>query len=330
MLPASGMVVSQAGASAASPLVALPLVVGAGGTYPDVRTALVDLTRGAQREPVTLVLAEGRHEAFALGRGLAFDLCLVARPGAVIDASHAPVRIEGLPARRSVELVGLTIDAQRAEHPALVVEDAQGVVLLQDVELRGRARGCVARLQAACAVAFQGGSIEGGLALRRTSHATASAVRLTSIELTGESVLETRGTSGPRAEEEERKGGEPGWSPSFPAEVEPGSRWLERAAAPRLMLDGKEAELAANGRGLAWLGFAPRLGFQSRSRPWIEGVLLLDPDLGGVGPVRMLSAGRARWNLGALPPGELAFLQGLVLDPSSGRVCLSDVARLVR
>jgi hypothetical protein len=68
-----------------------------------------------------------------------------------------------------------------------------------------------------------------------------------------------------------------------------------------------------------------------RARPGVEGVLLLDlQGGGGVGSVRLLSEGRASWNLGALPPGELAYLQGLVLDPTSGRVCLSDVARVGR
>jgi hypothetical protein len=272
-----------------------------------------------------LVLASGTHAAFELGARLAFDLRIVARPGAVIDAGQAPVRIEGLAAQRSIELVGLVIAAEGAQHPALVVEDARGVVLLKDAEVRGKPRECTVELRAARAVALQGGAIEGGLWLARGSRATASGVRLSSFELTGGSVLETRGGSGPRAAGEERK---PGWSPAVPGRIEAGSRWLERAAAPRVEVGPGRVTIAAEEGGLAWLGASQRLGFQVHARRWVEGVLLLDPTgYAGVGPVRPLSGGRASWSLGALPMGEHVYLQGLVVDPGSGRVCLTDVVR---
>ena len=304
-------------------------VVGDGGAYPDVRTALRQLARSGQSTPVTLELARGKHEPFELGSGLAFDLCLVARPGAVIDAAQAPVRIEGLGAQRSVELVGLTIDAQRAPHPALVVENARGVVLMQDVELRGSASGPELRLANARAVAIQGGAVERGLLLERGSRATASGVRLGSFELTGGSVLETRGEGGPKVEQVGTEG-TLGRSPAVPVEarVEPGSRWIAHPTAPQLSVEFGMATLDAEGPGLAWLGLARRLGFQARARPWIEGVLLLDPaGFETVGAVRMLTGGKASWHLGPLPSGAPVYLQGLVLDPNSGRICLSDVVR---
>jgi hypothetical protein len=96
-------------------------------------------------------------------------------------------------------------------------------------------------------------------------------------------------------------------------------------------VDGKGAMLEADGSGIAWLGVAPRLGFEARARPGLEGVLLLDPtSYSAAGPLRSLKDGRASWSLGALPPGECVHLQGLVLDSVSGRVCLTDVVRLER
>jgi len=92
-----------------------------------------------------------------------------------------------------------------------------------------------------------------------------------------------------------------------------------------------EVTIAAEGSELAWVGVASRLGFQARARAWIEGVLLLEPTTcAAVGPLRSLKDGRARWRLGALPPGECLYLQGLAFDPVSGRVCLTDVVRVER
>jgi hypothetical protein len=331
VLPASGLVTGPGGGSPAPPMLSpQPIVVGDGGAYPDVRAALRALARGHREAPVTLVLASGRHDSFELGRRLGFDLCLVARPGAVIDAAQAPVRIAGLAAHRSVELVGLAVDGRGALHPALIVEDARGVVLMRDVEVHRSRSGASLQLANARAVAIQGGAIEGELLLERGSRATASGAQLRSFELVGESVLETRGMGSE----------EPGWSPAVPGprwsvavrrRVEAGSRWVEHGAAPRLVVDGEGATLEADCSGIAWLGVAPRLGFEARARPGIEGVLLLDPTrYSAAGQLRALKDGRASWSLGALPPGECVHLQGLVLDPVSGRVCLTDVVRASR
>jgi hypothetical protein len=89
--------------------------------------------------------------------------------------------------------------------------------------------------------------------------------------------------------------------------------------------------IGADCSGIAWLGVSPRLGFEARARPGIEGVLLLDAtSYSDAGPLRSLEDGRAGWSLGALPPGECIHLQGLVFDPASGRVCLTDVVRVER
>jgi hypothetical protein len=343
-LPASGIVLGPGSGTPAPPILSpQPIVVGNGGAYPDVPAALRALARVHRERPATVVLAKGVHESFELGRRLGFDLRLVARPGAVIDAAQAPVRIAGLAAHRSVELDGLVVDAGHALHPALALEDSRGVVLLRDVEARGSASGPVLQLSNARAVAVQGGAIVGELLLERGSRATASGVRLRSFELMGGSVLETRGMGLERGE----PGGSPavpvpggspadpgpGWSPALPVErkIEPGSRWIEHGAAPRLVADEKGATLEADGRGIAWLGVAPRLGFETRARPGIEGVLLLDPaSYTAAGPLRSLKGGRASWSLGALPPGESVHMQGLVLDPATGRVCLTDVVRVQR
>lgn len=328
VLPASGVVIDSGGTSPAPPMATpQPIVVGAGGAYPDVRSALGALERSHREVPVTLVLATGRHGSFELGP-LGFDLCLVARRGAVVDAALAPVRIEGLRAQRSVELVGLVIDARGGPDPALILAGTSGVVLLQDVELRGAGAGPRLRLTDARAVVIQGGAVEGELLLEHGSRATASGVRLFTLELIGRSVMETRGLTGPS--DAGARGG-PGWSPVVPGRIEPGSRWIEHPPAPDLTVDGHGATLEADELGIAWLGVAPRLGFQPRAWAWIEGVLLLEPTThAAAGPLRSLKDGQASWDLGRLPPGECFYLQGLVLDPVSGRARLTDVVRIER
>jgi len=170
------------------------------------------------------------------------------------------------------------------------------------------------------AVALQGGGVEGGWLLAEGSRATASGVEIDALELKGGSLLETRG--GGRGREEE----EPGWNPAFPGA---GARWLRHAAAPRLVVGGSEVTLSTDGGGLAWLGVAPRLGFQARAR--CEGVLLLDPASAiSAGDSRRLLGGRTSWSLGALPRGTSAYLQAFVPDPGSGRLRLSDVVRVER
>jgi len=283
-------------------------VVGPGGAYPDVPTALLVFARSGQSSPVTLELARGTHEPFVIGRGLAFDLRLVAHPGAVIDASRAPVRIEMLSSGRALELMGIVVDARRGLQPALEVENAQGVVLLQDVRARGGAGGPAVRLVSSRAVVIQGGAIEDVLALESRSRATASGTRMASLELTGRSALETRGAS-----------------PA--AFVEPGSIWRAHASAPRLHLSANTATLEAEDGGLAWLGLARGLGFTPSTRPLLEGLLLLDPAAySGLGPLQLVLDGRASWRLDPVP-GVPVYLQAFVLDPDSGRICLSDVVR---
>jgi hypothetical protein len=150
--------------------------------------------------------------------------------------------------------------------------------------------------------------LEGTLALEERSRATASSTQISAAELTGRSVLETRGSS-----------------PA--ALVEPGSILLTRAAAPRLAIEGERATLEAGCSGIAWLGLARELDFQPLHA--LEGVRLLAPTgFTEVGSLRPLLDGRAVWSLVALPPGEPCFLQALAFDPSSGRACLSDVVRV--
>jgi hypothetical protein len=227
----------------------------------------------------------------------------------VIDAEHAPIRVTELAPERSLELVNLVVDARRGLHPGVEVVNALGVVLLQDVRVRGNASAPAVHLVESTAVVIQGGAIEGPLELAGRSRATASSARLASVDLAGRSILETRGTTAA-------------------ALVEPGSRLLTHAAAPRLTLDGDRATLDADCSGLAWLGLAPGLGFGPSKRPLLEGVHLLDPAAcTGIGGLRPLE-GRTRWQLGTLPPGRPCYFQGFTFDPSSGRLCLSDVVRV--
>jgi hypothetical protein len=160
-----------------APPAPLPLVIGSGGSYPDVPSAVAQLSRTHSGTHVSLELAPGRHAAFELHE-LPLDLQLAARAGAWIDASAGPVRITGLSASHSLELVGLTLDAERPERLALELEDCAGVVLLDALELQGSAR-----LVSGRAVVLQGCTVSGGLLLERGSRAAASGTELGDVRV---------------------------------------------------------------------------------------------------------------------------------------------------
>jgi hypothetical protein len=331
----------------ALPARAGPLVVGGAGGFADVREALASLALTHAGERVTLELAPGVHEPFELGPELAFDLRLIAPPSARIDASLLAVRIAGLPAGRSVELVGLAIDARattdpapatwsasaarkspdaglavpgsRAGHPTLLVEECEGVVLLDGVEIRGGARAPAVLLSSARAVVVQGGAIRGdrGVALERGSRASASGVELATIELTGRSSLETRGMS-------------------VVPRVEHGSSWRDHALPPLLVPSrspgngegaGVHVTLETPPGSFAWLLVSPELVFIPPPNPLVEGVLLLDPlrlQVGGV--PRLGGNARMEWTFDA--DARALCVQALVVDPARDRTTLSEVVRL--
>ena len=185
-------------------------------------------------------------------------------------------------------------------------------MLLDGLVVRGGALAPAVLLSAADAVVFQSGTIEGagGLVLERGARATTSGVDVAAIMLGGRSSLETRGME---------------VEPS----VELGSRWLERAPAPRLAVlrsSTPEVELESSSGTFAWLFASTGLGLGASAR--IEGVLLLDRLAFSSARARVLVDGRATWTL-QLPPGADSFyLQALVVD--RGRLALSDVRRLER
>jgi hypothetical protein len=195
-------------------------------------------------------------------------------------------------------------------HPALVVEDSKGVVLLDAVEIHGDELASAVLLSNARAVGLQRGAITGspGLALERGSRASASGVRIDSVRSSGRSLLETRGMD-------------------IDFQAEPGSRCLDRPLAPALVLSDGEAEidLDAFGPSAVWLLAAPVLGF-SPGGPRTEGVLLLDRFACAPGAGRVLSGGRASWTI-ASEPGK-THVQVLVLDLLRGRLVFSDVLRV--
>jgi hypothetical protein len=99
LLPASELPVFLPNWGRPAPPPPLPLVVGPGSTYPDVPAAIAALAGTRSMGSVTLELTPGAHASFDVGAALPFDLRLVARRGAWIDASGAPVRIGGLEPR---------------------------------------------------------------------------------------------------------------------------------------------------------------------------------------------------------------------------------------
>ena len=203
-----------------------------------------------------------------------------------------------------------------AEFPNLlwvVVEDAAGVVLLEDLQVHGARPGPAVELVNARAVALQGGSLECSLALARGSCASVNAVRLDGIELAGRSLLETRGME-------------------VEPFVEPGSIWCESTLAPPLLerhSGGDFLVLEGVGSALAFLLASPRLDFVLPASPLVEGVLLLDRrGLSVLGTLPLSTDGRGQWPI-TLPPsvGSLE-VQALVGGPVRGSWMLSEVRRV--
>jgi hypothetical protein len=268
----------------------LPFVVGPGGVFPDVGTALAALSGTHRGERVGLELAAGVHAAFELaGSSLGFDLALTARPGAVIDASLAPLRITGLPPERSLELAGLVIEAGGAFHPALGVEDCAGVVLLDALAVHGSANGSGVELRGARCVALQGCELAGAPALSLGRGSRASL-----------------------------RGAEPA------AEVEPGSLLRACLDGARLVPGERRLALEDGGEGLAWLLAAPRLGFAAPTDARVTGDLLLErTGLRVLAGPRALLEGRTSWRL---PEGApYRYFQALVVDRAGARFALSPV-----
>jgi len=293
----------------APPVPPLPLVVGPSGPYPDVPSAIRALGSTHAGDSIVLTLEGVRHAAFELGRELTIDLVLVAEPGAVIDASLAPLRIRDLPPERTLELDGLAIDSGGAGHPALELEDVHGIVLLQDLEVRGSAQAPAVRLAGSTAVILQGGRLDGTLLLERGSRATTSATEVARLDLRGRSTLETRASEAL-------------------ATIELGSTHLAHGPAPTLALSERRLTLTAPTAGLAWLSASPRLAFRPLAGFSSEGLSLIDARNLVTLPPQPLRDGHARWSLGALPLGTTLCLQGAILERGTGRLCLTDVRRM--
>jgi hypothetical protein len=187
------------------------------------------------------------------------------------------VRISGLPPGRSLELVGLALDAQAAHHALLVIERCEGLVLLDGVLVHGSALVPGVELTAARCVAIQAGALAGApaLALRQRSRCS---LRGLALEV----------------------------------EVEPGSLTRSCAAGPRFSVRERTLELEGAGQGVAWLLAAPRLGFSAPANPRVAGDLLLEhASLTVLGPPRALVDGRATWRSAGTEAGP--YFQVLVI-----------------
>jgi hypothetical protein len=275
-----------------------------------------------------LLLAPGVYRSFdltATGDGShARSLTIRAEiPGTVaIDTSLEPLRIAGLDAGSSVELVGLILDSGGSPQPALVVERTQGAVLLDGLRVFGGTPAVL--LSGAAAVVLQDCELSGpsGLRLANGSRALALAGALGAVEVDASSRLRSFGSHGELAEGE-------------------AADWARHAEAPvALEVAYDEAPVRAAETGAAasvlvrWWGgplvrtrlfVAPSLAFDASSE---YGSVLSSARLREVPLVRPRADGGAGSTNVTLTPSndtERIFFQAFQVDPTSGRILPSKV-----
>lgn len=292
---------------AGSTPLSLPMHAGGGpvtsptGVHDSLQAAL---SAGSDGDVLALELPPGVLPAFEV-RGRSAIL-RAARPSeSWIDVSAGPVRIVGLAADESVELVGLRFVGARPGTPAIVVEDCHGLVRCTDIqadELHVHATRSL--LLRECEL--------GRLQLWPGARAFALGGSLAVLALAQHARLESSGLTG--------------------ALVQQGAGlWLSaRQAAATLVLleeheDGLELELRAPAGAHAWILAAPRPGFGEVA----SGIpLQLDRRVLVRSPLqRVGSSGVLALDLARASTGEALYLQALVLDPRSGRVGLTDLVR---
>jgi hypothetical protein len=192
---------------------------------------------------IEIELPAGRHSAFTfepLGRRHLRIIGHEADPAAV-DVSEGPIVIRGLEAESTVELSNFALASGASRRPALVIEDCQGLVVLDRLEVRGTGTSGI-RVVNSRAVVLQGVALPDLARAELTSSSVwCRGGRLNDLVLAEGSQVESWGT---RAR----------------GELDPRSRWTRHAAAKaQLALESLPGELLVTVEGdpgALWRGFA--------------------------------------------------------------------------
>jgi hypothetical protein len=269
---------------------------------PDLQATLDDALASASSGWIDVVLAAGRHAPFTFEPTGRQNLRIVGLDGepAVVDVSEAPIRIRGVGRRQSVELSGFALSSDDSRRPAIVIENCEGLVLLDGLEVRGR-RSSGVRLVNAAAVVLQDVKLPelAGLELERGSNAWCRRGQLQELRLSEGSRVES-------------------WGTQARSVVDATSEWRRHPAmAAQLGLEQVEGDLVVTVAGApesAWLGLVS-LHLARELAPGAQPMLLYRPM--PLGPARALGPdGRDQLVL-PVPPsiallGGPAYLQALL------------------
>lgn len=112
----------------------------------------------------TLLVSAGAYNSFTIAADLPPGLRIVAsEPGVVIHTATGPVTFEGLELGQTVELAGLSIAAPPTDHPALLIRNSRGIVLLDELTARGGLNSPAVRIEDSERVAIQSPDFEPSL-----------------------------------------------------------------------------------------------------------------------------------------------------------------------
>ena len=297
----------------------MPITNSSPGKGPGWMQDTLDDSFAPRGTPLELRLEPGIHPGFIWSaRSTSLRLVGASEEPVVIDVSSGPIRIRSVPKGRSVELVNLILERGAGVGPTLVIEDTEGLVLLDGVRVFGGTGEPSVLLSDAHAVVVQDTMIEGGsMHLQSGSLAFLRDGDVAAIQVAGRSRLET-------------------WGHPSTVSVAPGSRWTDHGslgARLEVALSGpSEIELLLHARpGSTWRALhAPCLAYiplSTRGLPLLlDGATLQALDgsraVGPDGVDRL----RIRWpgDDGA-PRAAPLYFQALVRDPGEGTPALSGV-----
>ena len=133
--------------------------VGPGAQFPDIQSALnaTVATHGVIR------VLPGVYPSFSVDGIAAGSIRILGESGqsVAIDTSFGPVEIKAISSGATVELAHLAVGTAGSTGPALVVTDAEGVVILDEVVIQGGGAAPGVALDAAAAVSIQSCEVAG-------------------------------------------------------------------------------------------------------------------------------------------------------------------------
>ena len=160
----------------------------------DLAAALDDLA--GVRNPVIRV-TPGTYAAFAPDPVWEGTLRILAsgKGPVLIDTSDGPIHVAGLDSSQSIELSDLVVGSVESDHPALVVEDCAGLVIVDESSLTGGAGQPALEIVASSRVAVQRTAVTGPSAVMAGSSVTVGGGSIGLLHVTGGSLVRTSGVT---------------------------------------------------------------------------------------------------------------------------------------